>query len=451
MSDLLSIGASGARTYQTALGVASENIANAATPGYSRRSALIREVGRTNSIAIGQTVKLSGSGSHVTGVTRASDSFKSAEVRSSGADLARTEAGVVWIDRIEGALVGNQLSDRLSQFFASAKNLAADPAATAPRTVLLEDARSLAAGFASTAIALDSAAAELDAQGKDAATELGDLAQSLVRINRGLTRASANSAPQAQLLDERDRLLDAMTGITNINVAFDDYGRAIVRAGGATGPVIADLENAALISFASSPTGAVAISASHADTTSMIEPSGGMLAGLIDGAGRIAAARESLNVLAKDFTDQTTALQANGRTLDNTPGVALFEITGTDATTMLVNPLIDARGIAAAAVGEGARGNGNMTALANLRIAADWEGTFDDVVTENAALLATRRNVAEAQGSIHSAAVAARDGAVGVDLDEEAVNLIRFQQAYQASSRVIQVARDILQTIIDIR
>ena len=36
-------------------------------------------------------------------------------------------------------------------------------------------------------------------------------------------------------------------------------------------------------------------------------------------------------------------------------------------------------------------------------------------------------------------------------LDEEAVNLIRFQQAYQASSRVIQVARDLLQTIIDIR
>lgn len=451
MSDLLAIGASGARTYQTALNTTSENIANAATPGYSRRSTIIKEVGRTNSIALGQTVKLSGSGSHVTGITRAVDAFKAAEVRSSGADLARTEAGVVWIDRIEGALVGNQLSDRLAQFFASAKNLAADSAAAAPRTVLLEDARSLAAGFASTGLALKGAAEELDAQGRDAAKQLGDLSESLVRINRGLTRATANSSPQAQLLDERDRLLDAMTGITNINVAIDDYGRATVRAGGATGPVIADLENAALITFASNDTGAVSISASHGQTTSAIEPSGGMMAGLIDGAARIASARDTLGVLAKDFVDQTTTLQAAGRTLDNLPGEAMFTITGRDPTTMLVNPLIDGRGIAAASVGEGPRGNGNMTALANLRVSADWEGKFDDVVTENAALLATRRNVAEAQGSIHNAAVAARDGVIGVDLDEEAVNLIRFQQAYQASSRVIQVARDILQTIIDIR
>ena len=45
----------------------------------------------------------------------------------------------------------------------------------------------------------------------------------------------------------------------------------------------------------------------------------------------------------------------------------------------------------------------------------------------------------------------ARDSGSGVDLDSEAVDLLRFQQAYQASSRVIQTARDILQTILEIR
>ena len=47
--------------------------------------------------------------------------------------------------------------------------------------------------------------------------------------------------------------------------------------------------------------------------------------------------------------------------------------------------------------------------------------------------------------------MAARDSVQGVNLDEEAVDLIRFQQAYQASSRVIQVSREILQSILDIR
>ena len=41
MSDLLSIGASGVRAYQTALTTTSENIANAGNASYVRRSATI--------------------------------------------------------------------------------------------------------------------------------------------------------------------------------------------------------------------------------------------------------------------------------------------------------------------------------------------------------------------------------------------------------------------------
>ncbi|MGL4301482.1 MAG: flagellar basal body rod C-terminal domain-containing protein, partial [Sphingomonas sp.] len=52
--------------------------------------------------------------------------------------------------------------------------------------------------------------------------------------------------------------------------------------------------------------------------------------------------------------------------------------------------------------------------------------------------------------AIRDNAVAARDAVSGVNLDSEAVDLLRFQQAYQASSRVIQVARDTLQSILDI-
>ncbi|WP_369795540.1 flagellar basal body rod C-terminal domain-containing protein [Synechococcus sp. GFB01] len=38
----------------------------------------------------------------------------------------------------------------------------------------------------------------------------------------------------------------------------------------------------------------------------------------------------------------------------------------------------------------------------------------------------------------------------GVDLDREAADLIRLQQAYEASARVIQVARDTMQTILNV-
>lgn len=44
-----------------------------------------------------------------------------------------------------------------------------------------------------------------------------------------------------------------------------------------------------------------------------------------------------------------------------------------------------------------------------------------------------------------------REEISGVNLDEEAANLIRYQQAYQASSRVIQVAQDMFKNLLEIR
>jgi len=45
--------------------------------------------------------------------------------------------------------------------------------------------------------------------------------------------------------------------------------------------------------------------------------------------------------------------------------------------------------------------------------------------------------------------VAARDSVSGVNLDEEAANLIRFEQAYNASAQIIAAARQIFDTLLD--
>jgi flagellar hook-associated protein FlgK len=52
---------------------------------------------------------------------------------------------------------------------------------------------------------------------------------------------------------------------------------------------------------------------------------------------------------------------------------------------------------------------------------------------------------------VHDQAVASRDAVSGVSLDEEATNLIRFQQAYQASAKVMQVASQLFDSVLQIR
>ena len=55
---------------------------------------------------------------------------------------------------------------------------------------------------------------------------------------------------------------------------------------------------------------------------------------------------------------------------------------------------------------------------------------------------------AEALEVVYDDDVALGDAASGVSLDDEAANLIRFQQAYQAAAQIIKVSGQLFDTII---
>lgn len=443
MTDMLSIGASGVRAYQTALTTTSENIANAGTAGYARRIASTREVAAPGD-ASGRT--LNGLGVTVSGVTRTGSDLRNAEVRAAGSDLARSEAGIVWLDRIESALTGNKLDERMTAFFNAATALAADPSASAPRATFLQAAATLAHSFTATASAIDGATADLDGTADAAVADLNALTAGLAKVNASLGRTAQGSSAQAALLDERDRLLDSMAALTDVAASFDAAGRATVRAGGG-GPLLVQADQAAVATYARSG-GAVSFAVYGLEGSQALSSGGGALAGVAEGAARLADARAALDTLATDLADGVNAVQAGGEDLTGAPGAPLFAATGARDFQLV---LTDPRGIAAAAPGEGERGNGNLAALATLRRDQGFESQVTVLTTGNASALAGRRAIAEVQSTIRSNAVAARDSVTGVNVDEEAVDLIRFQQAYQASSRVIQVARETLQTLFDIR
>jgi len=448
MSDLLSIGASGVRAYQTALSTVSENIANTGNAGYTRRTTTLSEVSSVNG-GLNAQKSVSSNGVTVTGIGRSADAYRSQAVRSAGTDLAKTEAGVTWMTRIETALGNNQLGDRLTSFFTSAQKLAADPTSEPARAVMLESAGTAAAAFSATGAALDTAAADLDSTASQAIQSLNALGTALAKINDGIARTAPGSSTAAQLADQRDQMLEQMSTITDINTSFDDLGRTTVRLGGAAGSVFVVGGESAQASYARNDEGAVQFAVTRGNVTSALSPTGGALAGFAEGAQRIAAARGSLNAIATDFTSKINAVQAQGRDLDGNAGVAMFA-TGATPTDISV-ALADGRGIAAASATGGKRDASNLSALQGARTSGGFETRTTTLIAGNAAALEQRKVVADAQAAIRDGAVSSLASSSGVDLDSEAVDLLRFQQAYQASSRVIQTARDTLQTILDLR
>jgi flagellar hook-associated protein 1 FlgK len=447
MSDMLSIGASGVRAYQTALATVGENIANVNSTGYTRRAVTLNEVpggsGSTNGYGAGNGVTL-------TGVNRSSDIYSATALRASTSDLSRTTKGAAWLDRIQGALTGNALTSRVTTFFGAAQSLAAEPDSTALRTSMLSAAGSAAIAFTATGQAFDQVDADIDTAGRQAAQGLTALGSSLGKINEGLSRAQPGSTTAAQLMDQRDTILSQMSDISDIDVKFDAIGRANVSLGGSMGPAFVAGTGTGVVSYARDDDGKIAFNVTVRGTTTQITPNGGTLGGLVDGAERVAAIRQELNAVASDFTAAVNGNQIAGKDQKGATGIALFT-TGTSPTDMGISAAFTSGSQIAAGQGGGVRDASNLAALEATRTSKGYESSLTTLITGNATAYKQKNTIAEAQAAIRDGAATALSTSTGVNLDSEAVDLIRFQQAYAASSRVIQIARETMQTILDIR
>lgn len=114
--------------------------------------------------------------------------------------------------------------------------------------------------------------------------------------------------------------------------------------------------------------------------------------------------------------------------------------------------------LAAAAGGSGANSSDNTNARALLGLGTQnlLDGGRNTFSSAHTALVSGVGNQAQqagvargAQESLLAQSVAARDATSGVNLDEEAADLVRFQQAYQAAAQVIAVADTVFQTLLD--
>jgi flagellar hook-associated protein 1 FlgK len=96
---------------------------------------------------------------------------------------------------------------------------------------------------------------------------------------------------------------------------------------------------------------------------------------------------------------------------------------------------------------------GNATAMMNLRDVAMFDGAamtdgFAGLISQIGIRTQSANYAAQVSSSIATNVERDRAGVSGVNLDEEAANLLQYQQAYQASAKVIQIAQNIFDTLI---
>ena len=416
---------------QRALDVASHNVANANTAGYSRQEAVMTAADAftipAGAVQSGAPAQL-GTGVEVQAYRRIRDTFLDLQYRAQAMRLGDAAAKSRSLDQVELGLAEpgeNGIAAQLDRFWSGWADLANAPDSAATRQALVEHARALATSFAT----LDGQLATVSQQAADeyasitgTSGEVSQYANEIARLNDAIRNAYTSGSQPNDLLDKRDQLLDQLSGLAQVSTTDLGDGTIRVNFGDAASPLV----NGTTVTWPQ------ALSA----------PGGklGALLQLSSPTGTIASYRADLNAAAKQLADSVNAIH-NGGT-----GTDFFTYTaGSEAATLTVN--VTATGVrTSTTTAPGA--NDVALAITNLRGGAADQAYATLVSRIGNDVREAKRQEANSQ-LLLDAVQDRRESSSGVSLDEEMSNLIRFQRGYQASARAMTTLDEMLDVLIN--
>lgn len=393
MSDIASIASDAVSAYQRTLGTISNNIANAATPGYSRQEVTLaaNPVTKVGSVYLGTGVS-------VEGVKRQYDSFVEANYRNSNSDLLSQEPMVNYTNRIVDVLGsdGMGLSSALDQFFNSARNLSTDPASAALRGSFMGDAKSLTSRFGEISSQLDLVQDETTQAVNSYVDQMNTITSALAQVNAQLTKQKSLSAQPADLLDQRDSLLKSLSDFAHVNTRFAENGAVTVSLGPSfVRDVVVEGSKALNIGSnynSAAPEKVSLVTDPYGKAEPLTSITSGKLAGLLSFREQVlGSSRAALDTLAKAFVNEVNQVQQAGIDAYGSAGTDLFKFdpTASSAAGGLQVAFDDPMRIAAAAqfrVAEAANNtSGAQSRVAYQSAAMGGSAALTTVLTNNAA------------------------------------------------------------------
>jgi flagellar hook-associated protein 1 len=431
---------------QRLLDTAGHNIANASTVGYSRQeAALVASPALqipAGGVATGASAHL-GSGVDVQSYRRIRDSFIDLQFRAQNTGLGEWTARAKTLEAAELALSEpseNGINEQLARFWTAWSDLAKAADDPAAKTALVEQASALSDAFATVRNQIATAQSQTLAEYNDLARpagpgdpggEIAQVAQEIAELNETIKRFATIGDMPNDLLDRRDQLLDRLSEFGQVSVEAQTDGTVNVSfvdkaAAGTTYPVVTGTAS----TWAGPPAG---------DAWAP----GGRLGGLLE-AGRPGGTLDgylaTIDSIATALATQVNATYG-GTFFETGPGAAGASLRV--AAALQADPRL-------VAAGTGAAGSNDIAlAISQLRDSPTIDGAYRAFVAQ---VGAHSREAIRQEGNaqvLTDAVENRRQSVSGVSLDEEMSNLVRFQRAYQASSRAMSTLDEMLDVLIN--
>ncbi|MGX1191925.1 flagellar hook-associated protein FlgK [Metabacillus sp. SLBN-84] len=495
----LEIAKRGMFTQQSALNTTGHNIANANTPGYTRQRVNFEQTEPYPNASInrphipGQT----GTGVQAGTIERVRDSFLDTQFRyennKSGYWDSRADA-LLKMEEIMNEPSETGLSKSFDRFWQSMQDLALNPTNAGARSVVRERGKAVAETFHYLSTSLKAVQGELKSELEVSVKEINSLANQINSINKQISEIEPHGYLANDLYDERDRLLDQLSGLSNVKISYEKSGGnalpiaegsvsiEIVDAGGKSLGTLVDGKTKTVneISVGYSSDNGLADTVSIGGTALDVKDFGsaGKIRSLIDSYGYNESGTakgvypemlQQLDQLAYSFAEKVNEVQEAGYSIKrieeggavSSPFFDLGSLTnppeGAAALIQLHQDILDSTdNIAASSNGNIGDGK-NALALAEVKNQTFSIGgktttiqDFYESLIGGMAVDAQEANRLSSNTDVLRSAVDQRRQSVSaVSLDEEMTNMIQFQHAYNASAKMISLQDEMLDTIIN--
>ncbi|WP_199096887.1 flagellar hook-associated protein FlgK [Dyella sp. ASV21] len=320
MANLLTIGASGLNAAQVALSTVGNNISNVNTTGYSRQTVL--QVQAVTAHGANYTI---GSGVNVQSVQRAYSAYLTAAVWNANSSMQSATTTNNLATTLNSSLANSgSLQTALDNFYGGFSTVANTPGVASSRQALLGNASSLVTTFNTLGQQLQSQQSQINSQISTTVNSINTVAANIASLNSQIQQAGNN--PPNQLLDQRDSLVQTLSGYIGVTATNQPDGSISVYS--SNGQSLVSGGNSYALS-----SGANAYNASRTDVFDSTgndvsnRISGGSLGALLNYRSSVLDnAQSQLGLQAVGLASSVNAQQAKGLTANGQQGGPMFSV-----------------------------------------------------------------------------------------------------------------------------
>lgn len=470
LSGLMDVGRKALSNAQVGIRTTAHNIANKSTEGYSRQRVTFQA-----STPIGGAGRQVGTGADVAEIRSIRNDYLEKQIVGESQEMGFGDAhakGMYRVEQVFNEQLNKGLNQFISDFFNAFRELSASPENLATRTVVKETAVAMTKDFKRISDQLRDIQKDMDGQIAAEVDEINAIASEIAELNAKIAAIEIQKIPSNDERDQRNLLVKKLSEKIDVKVTENEDGILNVMVGN-NAILVSGLSSATLKTVVRGPEdgyrpGNYDVYYVAPDAVGSLKITGMLENGKLGGAVEVRDnivhnILNQMDELAYGIATEVNKIHIEGFDRFSQDGVLFFDLQEKPfqaAESLQVNDTIikDVGRIATGYKIHGPGDNRLANKIASLQYNKFMErglSTVDDFyggIVGEVAVIAKKSNMFnEHQGKIVKQLENIRESISGVSLDEETTRMLEMQKQFDASSRLIRTADEMMQTVLELK